>query len=211
MDKIVSNKDSKIIVDASTLMVGIQMQHDDPRYSFDSMKVAYMDSFFTYYNNIKIHEEVYRELDDVRRAYVSNFEGFNVEIVGENGLYGVDPIYTTIFNKIANHDLFHYTRDESFNRGDVYSLAYAAYHKIPVITTRDGSITTVVNEITELNGTDVLGFEYVLALSYLLNESNKDLFKRLKSLYKSQCTPAINRKLIPQTFSSFLEVLANPN
>jgi hypothetical protein len=51
---------------------------------------------------------------------------------------------------------------------------------------------------------EILGFEYILALSYLLSEPNKDLNKALKSLYKSQCLPAIKQGLIPKTFNEFL-------
>ena len=80
-------------------------------------------------------------------------------IVGENGLHGIDPIYTTIFNKIADHELFNYRRGESLNRGDVYSLAYAALNGIPFLTIRDGAMIKVIQEITELNNLEVFGFE----------------------------------------------------
>ena len=46
------------------------------------------------------------------------------------GLYGTDPKYTTIFNNIARHELVKYERGRSKNRGEVFSLAYAAYHNM---------------------------------------------------------------------------------
>lgn len=204
MEKILKSKSQPLMIDASVLLVGVDCQAGDERYSFENMKSTYMDSLFGYFDNVKIHETVYNELDDQRRQYVQTYVGRNVELVDENGLYGQDPQYTSIFNKIARHTLFNYVRGQSLNRGDVYTLAYAAYYGMPFITTRDGSIITVIEEVEELNGLNVLGFEYLLAIGYLLNDGNKEFLRRCKSLYKSQCTPAIKRRLIPETFVQFL-------
>lgn len=80
--------------------------------------------------DIYIHEEVYKELDEDARAFVDMYKDKNVTIVKEDGLYGTDPQYTTIFNNIAKHELVQYERGRSKDRGEVYSLAYAAYHNM---------------------------------------------------------------------------------
>lgn len=204
MEKILKAKGQSLMIDASVLLVGVDYQIGDERYSFENMKRTYMESLFSYFEDIKIHITVYNELDNQRKQYVHAYVGKNVQIVDENGLYGKDPQYTDVFNKIAKHTLFNYVRGQSLNRGDVYTLAYAAYYKVPVITTRDGTIITVMEEVEELNGLNLLGFEYLLAMGYFLNDGNKEFLRRCKSLYKSQCTPAIKRKLIPETFVRFL-------
>jgi hypothetical protein len=133
--------------------------------------------------------------------------GKNVEIVGEGGLYGKDPVYTTIFNNIADHEFFNFRRGQSKNRGDVYSLAYAAHFGIPFFSTRDGVIIKIIQEVIELKNIDIMGFEYILTIGYLHDNNSGELNKRLRSLYKSQCGPAIKQNLIPPTFNQFLESL----
>jgi len=47
---------------------------------------------------------------DARKIFISPFIENNVKVVSENGLYGEDPLYTSIFNTIASFDLFKYKR-----------------------------------------------------------------------------------------------------
>jgi len=135
MRKLKESKASPVMLDACVLMVGINKQNSDVNYSFENMKRTHLKPLFDYYEDIKIHEIVLSELDDARRNFIKEYIGKNVEIVGEGSLYGKDPIYTSIFNSIASHDLFNYRRGESRNKGDVYSLAYAAYNSIPFFST----------------------------------------------------------------------------
>ncbi len=127
-----------VLFDANIFMVGISERISDERYSFENMKQLYIIPLFESFTNIYIHEEVYKELDDESRSFVDTYKGKNVSIVGEDGLYGKDPQYTILFNNIATHELVKYKRGESKNRGEVYSLAYAAYHNI-----REAGISTI--------------------------------------------------------------------
>jgi hypothetical protein len=207
MRKLSLAKTTPIIIDACILMVGIEKQDTNKEYCFDKMKECYIKPLFEYFEKIKIHEMVWIELDDRRRDFINSYIGKNVGIVCENGMYGKDPLYTTIFNEIAEHELFNFRRGQSKNRGDVFSLAYAAYHKIPFFSTKDTAIIDVVQDISHLKNLEIIGFEYVLTLGYLFNESSSELNKRLSSLYKSQCGPLIIRKLLPATFNKFLNTL----
>lgn len=94
------------------------------------MKQLYIKPLFESFTDIYIHEEVYNKLDGDAKAFVDTYKGKNVAIVNEGGLYGTDPKYTTIFNSIARHELVKYERGRSKNRGEVFSLAYAAYHNM---------------------------------------------------------------------------------
>lgn len=197
--------DQPIILDASTLLVGITKQASDPNYSFSNMCQVYINALFNTFQNIIIHETVWAELDDLRREYIeSQFIGSNVVIVGEGDLYGRDPSYTETFNRIAEFDLFKYKRGESLNKGDVYSLAYATHNNIPYLSTRDGSIVKAIEELDCLKNIDVVGFEYILLLGYV-SPNNSQPSKRFSSLYKSQCAPAIKAGLIPPTFLEFVK------
>jgi hypothetical protein len=199
-------KSQPLLLDASVLLVGVEK--NEPNYSFSVMKELYLEALFHYFDKLLIHETVWNELDDSRKDFIDQFIGRNVAIVTEENLYGRDPIYTDIFNTIANFDLFKYRRGQTRNKGDVYSLAYAAYHKIPFISTRDGSIIKALEEINYLkNNVKLLGFEHILLLGFLNNNTQPP--KRYKSIYKTYCTPAIKSGLIPETFTSFVKEQLN--
>lgn len=197
MNRLLTAKSQPILLDANILMVGIREQNSDPNYSFESMKDLYLNAMFGYFDDIKIHDEVFNELDQPRQDFVKGYEGRNIGIVSENGLYGTDPEYTEIFNKVSKHDLFQYKRGQSYNKGEVYSLAYAGFYQVSYFSTRDGIALQVLNEVNELKSIEVFGFEYLLAIGYILNPRNKELDARFKSLYKSQCSPAIKQGSIP--------------
>ncbi|HOJ11785.1 MAG TPA: hypothetical protein PK733_14495 [Clostridiales bacterium] len=208
MNKLSAVRSSPVILDACVLMVGIDKQNKDINYSFENMRDSHLQALFEYSQNIKIHEFVMGELDQKRQDFIKQYIGKNVEVVSEGDLYGKDPQYTTLFNKIARHELFNYRRDETHNRGEVYSLAYAAFHNISYFSTRDGSAMIVLDEMPELSDIELVGFEYVLAIGFLISKCrNKDMDKRLKSLYKAYCEPSIRRGVIPHTFAEFLNSL----
>lgn len=198
-------KSNPIVLDACILMAGVDRQNDDTNYCFENMKLSYLVPMLEYLSNIKIHEYVFEELDEERKNLISIYIEKNVEIVSEDNLYGKDPLYTTIFNKIATHELFNYHRSDRKNRGEIFSLAFAAFHKLPYFSTRDGIAVQVMHEIPELHNIKPVGFEYMLAIGYLFNKNcGKELNRRLKSLYKVYCAPAIKKGLIPTTFLEFL-------
>ena len=180
MRKLKESKASPIMLDACVLMVGIHNQNSDANYSFENMKRTHLKPLFDYFENIKIHEIVFSEIDEARRNFINEYIGKNVEIVDEANLYGKDPVYTNIFNTIASHDLFNYKRGESRNKGDVYSLAYAAHLGIPFFSTRDGSIMKIIEEIPQLKDVELIGFEYILTVAFLYGDKDKYVTTALK-------------------------------
>ena len=78
-------------------------------------------------SQIIIHQMVYKELDSAAKGFLDTYVGKNVKIVQDEGLYGIDPLFTTIFNDMAGHERVLYSLGSSKDRGEVYSLAYV-YH-----------------------------------------------------------------------------------
>ena len=134
-----------ILFDANIFMVGIEDRVSDKNCSFESMKEKFIEPLFDSYTDIYIHNEVYRELDADAKALVDSYVGKNVTIVDEDGLYGTDPRYTTIFNNIAKHELVNYSRGQSKDRGEVYSLAYAAYHNMNYFCSKEIMVDNVAH------------------------------------------------------------------
>lgn len=204
-------KTNKIILDANILMCGADCVMDT-NYSFIKMKECYLDSIFTYFNDILIHEAVWLELGEERRNFIHPFIGHNVTIVGENGLYTADPHYNTIFNAVAGYDLFDYRRGigndiklmPSKDRGEVFTLAYAAHFGVPFCSSRDGSVISAVHEVKILENVKLIGMEYCLLLGYVQNRDKAEVKTRIKSIYKKYCHPAILKGTVPPKFSEFL-------
>jgi len=205
MQKLITAINTPVLFDASVLLVGIEKQAGDLNYSFENMQAAYLDAVLNEFKCILIHQQVWEELSEDRQNYISPQIGKNVEIVKEGKLYGNDPLYTTMFNQIADHDLFRYQRLQSKDKGDVFTLAYAVYYGIPFVSTRDGSMLAAIEELSSLDSVSVIGFEDLLVLGYI-NTKSKDVEKRLAALYKRYCTPAIKKQLIPSTFKKYLEI-----
>ncbi|MFR5149189.1 MAG: hypothetical protein ACLTER_06335 [Ruminococcus sp.] len=86
-----------ILFDANIFMVGISERTSDKNCSFENIKRLYIKPLFESFTDIYIHEEVYKELDEESRNFVDSYIGKNITIVKEDGLYGKDPKYTTIF------------------------------------------------------------------------------------------------------------------
>lgn len=101
--------------------------------------------------------------------------GKNVQVVSEGDLYGLDPRYTTIFNNIAGHELVRYTRGRAKDCGEVYSLAYAAYHKMNYFCSKEIMVDHVAQELEDL-----------------------------KSMYKKYCVDVIKRHGLPSTLSEYI-------
>lgn len=90
----------------------------------------------------------------------------------------------------------------------MFSLSYAAYHRILFISARDQTIIKATEELDYLKDVEVCGFEYLLLQGFLRNE-NKNLNKTYKAVYKSYCIPAIKSGIIPRTFSEFVRNQCN--
>ena len=195
-----------ILFDANIFMMGINERSSDANYSFDSMKRLYIIPLFESFTDIYIHNEVYKELDDEARAIVDTYRGKNVTIVDEENLYGKDPRYTTIFNNIASHELVQYKRSDSKNRGEVFSLAYAAHHNMNYFCSGDAMVDNVARELEDLKDVNILTFDIVLLNAYVCYARRNDNSnsKALKAIYKRYCADVIKRHGLPQTLGEYI-------
>lgn len=150
---------------------------------------------------------MYNELDDESRAFVDSYKGKNVKIVDEGDLYGKDPQYTTIFNKIARHELVNYERGRSKDCGEVYSLAYAAFYGINYFCSKEIMVDNVAHELEDLENVDIITFDIILLTAYVYyaKQENKTYVKGLKSMYKKYCADVIKRHGLPSTLSKYIE------
>lgn len=195
-----------ILFDANIFMVGISDRVSDKNCSFENMKRLYIKPLFESFVDIYIHEEVYKEMDDDARAFVDTYKEKNVTIVNEGSLYGTDPQYTTIFNSIAKHELVRYERGRSKDRGEVYSLAYAAYHNMNYFCSKEIMVDNVARELEELKDVDIITFDIVLlqAYVYYAQQNDNSNSKGLKSMYKKYCADVIKRHGLPATFGEYI-------
>lgn len=188
-------------------MVGISDRSSDKNCSFENLKNTYIEPLFESFTDIYIHEKVYNELDDESRAFVDSYKGKNVKIVDEGDLYGKDPQYTTIFNKIARHELVNYERGRSKDCGEVYSLAYAAFYGINYFCSKEIMVDNVAHELEDLENVDIITFDIILLTAYVYyaKQENKTYVKGLKSMYKKYCADVIKRHGLPSTLSKYIE------
>lgn len=195
-----------ILFDANIFMVGISDRVSDKNCSFDNIKKLYIEPLFESFTDIYIHNEVYKELDNDSRAFVDVYMDRNVTLVNEEGLYGKDPRYTTIFNNIARHELVNYVRGRSKDRGEVYSLAYAAYHNMNYFCSKEIMVDNVARELKDLKNVDIITFDIILlsAYVYYARRNDNSNSKGLKSMYKKYCADVIKRHGLPSTLGEYI-------
>ena len=195
-----------ILFDANIFMVGIERRSFDENYSFDSIANLFIRPLLESFSDIYIHLEVYNELDENSKVLVDEYVGRNVKIVDEDGMYGVDPKYTTIFNNIAGHDLVNYVRGQSKDRGETYSLAYAAYNNINYFCSREVMVDLVASELEDLAEVDVVTLDVILLLAYVYyaNRNDNSHSRALKSVYKTYCRDVIKRHNLPATLGEYI-------
>ncbi len=198
--------DKPVLFDANIFMVGIENRTSDKNCSFENMKNTYIIPLLESFSEIYIHQEVYKELDDDARGLIDLYIGRNVTIVDEQGLYGKDPKYTTIFNHIAKHELVHYERGRSKDRGEVYSLAYAAYHDMNYFCSKEIMVDRVAEELDDLEQVGIITFDIIVlnAYIYYARKQDKTYAKALKAIYKRYCGDVIKRHKLPQTLSDYI-------
>ena len=196
-------KDSPIIIDTCIFMVGIEKRQTDPTYSLDNMKKNWMDDALSYFENIKLHEVVYKELDSDTKIVIDEHISKNIEIVSDKDLFDKDPEFMRIFNEIHDHPLMYAPFSKTKNQGEVRSLAYACYYGIPYFSSKDSDACDVCNEIEDLKDIVVVGFETILGIAYKAG-GNKEKRKALKALYKEFCALKIRQGVIPKTLTEFL-------
>lgn len=195
-----------ILFDANIFMVGIENRSSDKNCSFENMKELFIKPLLESFNHIYIHEEVYKELDDDARRLVDEYINKNVSIVGEAGLYGVDPLYTNIFNNISKHELVQYERGQSKDRGEVYSLAYAAYHGINYFCSKEIMVDNVARDLEDLKDVDIITFDIIILQAYVYYAQKQDNThsKALKSMYKRYAADVIKRHELPKTLGEYI-------
>lgn len=196
-----------ILFDANIFMVGISDRVSDKNCSFENIKKLYLEPLFESFTDIYIHKEVYKELDGESRTFVDSYIGKNVTIVDEGGLYGKDPKYTTIFNNIAGHELVNYVRGSSRDRGEVYSLAYAAYYNMNYFCSKEIMVDNVAHELTDLKDVDIITFDIILlsAYVYYVKQNDNSNSKGLKAMYKKYCADVIKRHGLPPTLGEYIK------
>lgn len=194
-----------IMLDANILMVGIENRVSDPNCCFENIKTLFLIPIINSFQNIIIHEEVYRELDDDCKQFLTTCN--NITIVCENGLYGKDPQYTSIFNNISEHDRVQYIRMNSKDKGEVFSLAYAAFHKINYFSSKEIMVDEIVREINDLKGIHIITFDIIVLIAFVYYNSQKikNHNRALKSSYKKYCEDVIKRHSLPSTLGEYIQ------
>lgn len=115
-------KDSPIIIDTCIFMVGIEKRQADSAYSLDSMKKNWINDVLSYFENIKLHEVVYGELDPDTKKIIDEHIGKNIEIVSDKDLFDSDPEFMRIFNEIHDHELMYAPFSKTKNQGKFIHL-----------------------------------------------------------------------------------------
>ncbi len=194
-----------VMFDANIFMVGIENRGSDPNCSFENMKDLYLTPLFESFTQIYMHQAVYDELDSKAKALVDTYKATNVTIVDEINLYGVDPQYTTTFNHIAGHERVQYDRGNSKDRGEVYSLAYAAHYGINYFSSKEIMVDDIAKDLDELKGIEIITFDIIVLLAYVYYMSQGDTSrnKALKSIYKRYCEDVIRRHKLPPTLREY--------
>lgn len=167
-----------IMFDANIFMVGIENRGSDPNCSFENMKDLYLTPLFESFTQIYIHQTVYDELDPQARDLVDTYKAKNVTIVDEDNLYSVDPQYTTTFNHIAGHERVQYVRGNSKDKGEVFSLAYAAHHGINYFSSKEIMVDDIARDLEELKEIAIITFDVIVLLAYVLLYESRGYFKK---------------------------------
>lgn len=203
-----------VMIDTCILFSGITRRHETGL-SFTDIKRSFMDEVFSKMQNVLIHETVLKELENSElHAYISERLDINVHLVGENELYSKDPKYTMIFSDIAKHYTFGFDRSHndlmrcpSKNRGEIASMAYAAYHGIPFFATSDQGCYIVREDLPDLKKLMIFGAEVLLYIGYCRPDLDSEARKSIKALYKYLCAAGIKQGKLPKTFNEFRDLI----
>ncbi len=194
-----------VMFDANIFMVGIVDRGSDPHCSFENIRELYLIPIFENFQDIYIHQMVYLELDQDARTFIDGYIGKSVTVVEENNLYAVDPTYTTIFNNISQHERVLYTRGDSKDSGEVYSLAYAAHNGINYFSSKEIMVDDIARDLKDLKDIEIITFDIIVLLSYVhyMDKEDTSKNKALKSGYKKYCEDVIRRHKLPPTLKEY--------
>ena len=100
-----------------------------------------------------------------------------------------------------------YTRGQSKDRGEVYSLAYAAYHNMNYFCSKEIMVDNVARELEDLKDVDIINFDIIIlsAYVYYAKKNDNSNSKGLKALYKKYCADVIKRHGLPATLSDYIK------
>lgn len=181
------------IDEAFRFMVGIEDRLSDKYCSFEHIKSVLLIPLLESFQHILINRTVYDALDSVDIS----------------GLYGRDPIYTDIYNKVDNHDLFRYKEKSKDHLGEISSLAYAAYIGISYFCSKDASVDLITQELALLKNVTVITMDSVFLCARLYHNQQGSMAEYkldLKSMYKKYCSDVIKRKQLPHTLNKYVEM-----
>lgn len=196
-----------VLFDANIFMVGIEDRISNPNCSFENITNLFILPLLESFECVYIHEQVYKELDSQARAFVDLYIGKNVHLVNDEELLGKDPKYTTIFNNIAKHELVNYVMGSSKDRGEVYSMAYAAYHGINYFCSREIMVELVADELEDLKDVSIITLDIIIlvAVCYYAKKNDTTFNQAFKSVYKRYCRDVIKRHHLPTTLSEYIK------
>ncbi len=197
------NTQDKVIFDTCIFMVGVEKRPTNSNYSLASMQKLFLDVLLVSFKQILIHQIVYNELDDETKNLINQYININITLVNDADLIGSDPEYTQIYNEIKNSELLANNSVLRKNQGEVHSLAYACYHRIPYFSSRDNDACETCEELELLKDVTVVGFEQILAFAFKQTD-NSEVNKGQKALYKEFCQKKIRQKEIPPTLGEYV-------
>lgn len=93
------------------------------------------------------------------------------------------------------------------DRGEVFSLAYAAYHNMNYFCSKEIMVDNVARELEELKDVDIITFDIILLQAYVYYAQRNDNSnsKGLKSIYKKYCADVIKRHGLPATLGEYIK------
>lgn len=213
------SKEDPIIFDACSLMIGVGEKSKG--YSFERIAQLILVPIFWYFEDIRIHEVVYGELDEKTKNFLDNYIGKSVTIVSETAIDKQSAKYLLVKDKFARNPLISYKEIKSAtsygrNAGEVYSVSYATENNINYFSTRDYSVMLALSEIEECKDIHIVHFEIALAISYLYHCVEKrspehelsETLKALKSIYKKYCIRSSSTSKIPDTFPEYIKTIS---
>ena len=100
-----------------------------------------------------------------------------------------------------------YKRGNSKDRGEVYSLAYAEYHKMNYFCSKEIMVDNIAHELKDLQDIDIITFDIIVLAAYIyyVHKNDSSNTKGLKSIYKRYCADVIKRHGLPKTLNEYIK------
>ena len=85
---------------------------------------------------------------------------------------------------IAGHELVNYKRGNSKDRGEVYSLAYAAYHKMNYFCSKEIMVDNIAHELKDLQDIDIITFD-IIVLADVYKRQDMNILLLIRKILKN--------------------------